>query len=161
MMMEVVHRRLTRLTNEGEKLPDCLLIDGGPGQLSSAQKALSEFEQAPMIIALAKKEETLFSPYTPGPVKLPPHHPVRKLVQRIRNEVHRFAVSYHRTLRDKQMKKSSLEKIPGLGKNKALLLLRHFGSVKRISQASVEDIATIKGFSVPLAGKILSHLGKR
>lgn len=158
MLMEAVDRRLTRLQNENKPFPDLLLIDGGQGQLSSVTKSLSVFKNPPMVISLAKKEEILYSSYTKAPVHLKQNHPVRRFVERIRNEVHRWAITYHRTIRDKQYKKSSLENLPGLGKKKARLLLVKFGSIKRVRNASPEDIASVKGFSVVSARKLLGVL---
>lgn len=158
MLIEAVNRRLSRLSNEQKEFPDLLLIDGGKGQLSSAAKPLSAFPEPPMIISLAKKEETIFSPYSKKPIQLPPSHAVRKLVERIRDEVHRWVISYHRTVRGKQYKKSSLDTIAGVGQMKAKALLRKFGSIKRITAAPAEEIAKVKGFSLSLAKKILKEL---
>ena len=158
MLLEAVKRRLTRLHNEQKEFPDLLLIDGGKGQLSSAAKPLSVFPKPPMIISLAKKEETIFSPYLKRPIQLPPAHPVRKLVERIRDEAHRWVLSYHRTIRGKQFKMSSLENIAGVGQKRAGALLRKFGSLKRIKGAPAEEVAKVKGFSLSLAKKVLKKL---
>jgi excinuclease ABC subunit C len=158
MMMEAVTRRLTRLAEEKKDFPDLLLIDGGKGQLHAAMQALPGFEQPPMIISLAKKEETLFSPWLEEGVNLPSNHPVRRLVERIRDEVHHWAVSYHRQLRDATYRHSALEKVEGLGPKRSSLLLRHFGSLRRVREAPVEEIARLKGFSVQLAQKIQAQL---
>ncbi|MFP4417621.1 MAG: excinuclease ABC subunit UvrC [Chitinispirillaceae bacterium] len=158
MMMEAVTRRLTRLHSEGKDFPDLLLIDGGKGQLSAAMEPLRQFDQPPMIASLAKKEELLFSPYSPEPVRLPQSHPARRLVERIRDEVHRWSITYHRSLRGKQFKKSSLENLEGIGRKKADLLLKHFGSYSRLKQASVEEIARVKGFSASAAEKLKKQL---
>lgn len=156
MLLEAVKRRLTRLHNEQKGFPDLLLIDGGKGQLSSAAKPLSAFLEPPMIISLAKKDETIFSPYSKKPIQLSPTHPVRKLVERIRDEAHRWVLSYHRAIRGKQFKKSSLENIPGIGKKRAAALLRKFGSIKRIKAAPACEVAKVKGFSLSLAEKVLN-----
>jgi excinuclease ABC subunit C len=147
MMMEAVTRRLRRLTEEGRPFPDLLLIDGGKGQLRAVMDALAAFEKPPVVAALAKKEEILFSPHLPEPLALPSSDPVRKLVERIRDETHRYAVAYHRKIRGKQFSRSMLEKLPGIGKARAALLLKHFGSVKRLAEAEVEEIAAVRGFS--------------
>lgn len=160
MLMEAVKRRLIRLYNEQKAFPDLLVIDGGKGQLSAAAKPLSTYSEPPMIISLAKKEETIFSPYSRKPIQLPSTHSARKLVERIRDEAHRWVVSYHRNIRGKQFKKSALENIPGLGKKRAGQLLRKFGSVKRIREAPAEEIAKVKGFSVSLAKTVLEELNK-
>ena len=158
MMMEVVQRRLRRLSDESSSFPDLILIDGGKGQLSAATEVLKEFDSPPLIASLAKKEETLFSPCSDNPVQLPSNHPARKLVERIRDEVHRFAITYHRKLRDKQFQTSDLEKIPGIGKSRALLLLRKFGSMERLKTADVDEIARTGGFSSKLAQEVKGRL---
>ncbi len=160
MLMEAVTRRLTRLHAERKPFPDLLLIDGGKGQLSSAAKPLTDFENPPMIIALAKKEETLYSPYVKDPIRLAQNHPVRRLAERIRDEVHRWVLSYHKQVRGKQFRASTLEAIPGIGKKRARALLRHFGSAKRLRQASPEQIAAVEGFSEKIAKHLLNHLKK-
>lgn len=160
MMVEVVSRRLERLRNESQGFPDLLLIDGGPGQLSSAKKPLSAYSDPPMIMSIAKKEETFYSPYTKEPVSLAENHPVRKLIEKIRNESHRFAISYHKKIRGKPFRSSSLEHVPGIGKIKARTLLRHFGSIKRIRESSMEDIARVKGFSMKSAKIFYEQLNK-
>jgi excinuclease ABC subunit C len=159
MMIEAVERRLARLEKEESPFPDMLLIDGGKGQLSSAQKALARFRDPPMVVSLAKKEETIYSPYAPGPVQLDVTHPGRRLVQRVRDEVHRWAITYHRTIRGKQFRTSSLEKIPGIGPGRARSLLTAFGSIKRLKAASADEIAGVKGFSTDAAEKLRRQLG--
>jgi excinuclease ABC subunit C len=158
MMMEVVRRRLRRLSEEKGRLPDLLLIDGGKGQLSAAQKALSDLEHAPHVVSLAKREEEIFSPSLSGPVRLPPAHPARRLVQRIRDEAHRYAVTFHRTVRDRQFKRSALEQITGIGPKKATLLIRTFGSFKRVREAAPEEIAKVNGFTIAKARALLERL---
>ncbi|MFP4681215.1 MAG: excinuclease ABC subunit UvrC [Chitinispirillaceae bacterium] len=158
MMMEVVGRRLRRLQDEGTPFPDLLLIDGGKGQLNAAIGALGEFDNPPLIASLAKQEEILFSPCKAEPVALPPGHPARKLVERIRDEVHRYAITYHRKLRGKQFSRSSLENVPGIGKVKAKLLLKHFGSLGRLLDATTEQIAQVQGFSEESAGRLRKDL---
>jgi excinuclease ABC subunit C len=160
MMMEVVTRRLRRLKDEGQAFPDLLLIDGGKGQLSAACKALQEIENPPLIASLAKKEEVLFSPCLEEPVRLPPTHPARRLVERIRDEVHRYAITYHRKIRGKQFGMSQLESIQGIGKKKANVLLKYFGSIKRLKEAGVEQIAQVTGFTEESAKKLLEALSE-
>lgn len=158
MMMEVVTRRLRRLTEENARFPDLLLIDGGPGQLHAASNALKQFDNPPLIASLAKKEEILFSPCVPSPVRLPETHPARKLVQRIRDEVHRYAITYHRKIRGKQFKHSQLENLQGIGKKKAELLLKKFGSIKKLKETPWEEIAQVNGFSEVTAKELLKQL---
>jgi excinuclease ABC subunit C len=158
MMMEAVTRRLDRLSKENTPFPDLLLIDGGKGQLHAAMKALEKFANAPMIISLAKQEQIIFSPYTADGIQLTDTHPARRLVQRVRDAVHRWAISYHRSLRGKQFKRSALEEIPGIGAKTAQVLLNKFGSVKRLRDAPAEEIAQVRGFSLESAGKLKKML---
>ena len=147
MMMEVVSRRLTRLEREQDPFPDLLLIDGGKGQLSAANTVLARFENPPQLLSLSKKEELLWSPGSPDPVALPPAHPARRLVERIRNEVHHQAVTYHRMLRGKQFKRSALESIPGIGPRIAATLLRRFGSLEKVAALDSAQLTTVAGIS--------------
>jgi excinuclease ABC subunit C len=158
MMMEAVSRRLRRLRDEGAAFPDLLLIDGGKGQLHAAMEALTEFENPPLIASLAKKEEILFSPCLAEPLSLPEAHPARRLVERIRDEVHRYAITYHRNIRGKQFTRSELENMPGVGSVRARLLLKRFGSLKRLMAADVGEIAGVRGFSEESARKLKEAL---
>jgi len=158
MMMEAVTRRLTRQSSEGKPFADCLLIDGGLGQLHAAMEALRRFSDPPPVIALAKKEELLYSSHKRQPVRLPATHPVRKLAERIRDEVHRWSIAYHRHLRGRHITATLLRSLPGIGPKKALVLLRAFGSVSGIRAATVESIAGVEGFSTDAARKLLEQL---
>jgi excinuclease ABC subunit C len=158
MILETVSRRLARLRKENKPFPDLILIDGGPGQLHAAMKALEPFASPPLIAALAKKEELLFSPTAAGPVRLPPSHPARRLVERIRDEVHRYAISYHRSLRGKQFSRSGIEDLPGIGPRKAALLIKTFGSPARLRKAKPEEIANVKGFNLAAAIRLKEAL---
>ena len=158
MMMEVVTRRLRRLRDEQKSFPDLLLIDGGPGQLNAAREALQLFENPPFIASLAKKEEILYSPCAPEPVRLPPTHPARRLVERIRDEVHRYAITYHRKIRGKQFNRSQLEDLQGVGKKRAQLLIKQFGSLQRLKNATIDEIAQVVGFSKDSAIKLKEQL---
>jgi excinuclease ABC subunit C len=158
MMMEAVSRRLRRLRDEGSAFPDLLLIDGGKGQLHAAMEALREFDDPPPIASLAKKEEILFSPYLPEPLSLPETHPARRLVERIRDEVHRYAITYHRNVRGRQFTRSALENLPGVGSVRARLLLERFGSIKRLMGAEIGEIAGVRGFSEESAQKLKEAL---
>jgi excinuclease ABC, C subunit len=160
MMMEAITRRLARLNNEQKPFADCLLIDGGLGQMHAAMKPMKDFSSPPAVIALAKKEELLYSPYCKEPVRLDASHPVRKLVERIRDEVHRWTNGYHRQLRGRQFKTTLLSTIPGIGPKKSIELLRTFGSVSGLKEASVDEIANVKGFSIKAAQKLKDQLKK-
>jgi excinuclease ABC subunit C len=155
MLAEAVTRRLTRLREEQRPFPDLLLIDGGAGQLSAVQGILSDFDNPPMIISLAKQEELLFSPWTDAPVKLPGTDPGLRLMQRIRDEVHRYALTSHKKARGKQFKHSLIENIEGVGPRRAEMLLKQFGSITGIAKASIEDISRIKGITEECAKRII------
>ncbi|HZI94133.1 MAG TPA: excinuclease ABC subunit UvrC [Patescibacteria group bacterium] len=148
-MKEVVGRRYSRLLKEGKNLPDLILIDGGKGQLSAAREALVQLgiTSVPMA-ALAKKEELLFVPDREEPIAIDHHSPILHLVQRVRDEAHRFAVTYHRTLRRKRTITSSLTAIPGVGERTAKKLLRKFGSLEGLRSASAEEIEPVAGRKV-------------
>lgn len=167
-MREVLRRRFRRAveahtTEPGERedpvwklLPDLLIVDGGKGQLGVAVEVLRElglFEVVP-VAALAKEEELLFLPGRDEPVCLDRHSPEMYLVQRIRDEAHRFALSYQRTLREKGMTRSRLEEIPGVGMKRRTALLKHFGSIDAIRNATVEEIAAVPGMTRQVAQRI-------
>ncbi|HET6374128.1 MAG TPA: excinuclease ABC subunit UvrC [Candidatus Polarisedimenticolia bacterium] len=156
-MREVVGRRYARLLKEGKNLPDLILIDGGKGQLSSAVEALSALGVASVpIAALAKKEELLFVPGRAEPIALDHHSPILHLVQRVRDEAHRFAVAYHRSLRRKRTIASSLSEIPGVGETSARKLLKRFGSLEGIRSAGAEQINEVVGRRIAQA--VMRHL---
>ncbi|HSH46410.1 MAG TPA: helix-hairpin-helix domain-containing protein [Longimicrobiales bacterium] len=161
-MAEVVGRYFRRRVEEDLRLPDLAVIDGGKGQLSAAVAALGEMDAAAVadvaVCALAKREEEVFLPGRPDPVRLPRTHDGLRLLQRARNEAHRFAVSYNRRLRGKRTLSSELAEIPGIGPRRQRALLTRFGSVKALRQATPEDVATVPGFSVTLGKRILEHL---
>jgi excinuclease ABC subunit C len=161
MMMEVVSRRLERQAREGKPFADCLLIDGGLGQLHAAHGALLRFGGAPAVMSLAKKEELLYSPYVKEPVRLPDTHPVRRLVERVRDEAHRFAIAFHRHVRGRQFKTSLLRSIPGIGPKKTIALLRAFGSLSGVRGAPVGAIAKAGGFSMNAARRLYDQLHER
>jgi excinuclease ABC subunit C len=144
-MREVVGRRYKRLQDEKKPLPGLILIDGGIGQLHAAAQALEKLEIINQPIAsIAKREEII---YVLGqedePVILEKHSPILHLVQRIRDETHRFAVGFHRQRRSARTIHTELLEIPGVGERTAQKLLRRFGSVTRVRQASEEDLALI------------------
>ncbi len=155
MMKEVVRRRAERLLKSGAALPDLILIDGGKGQLNAALEALHELGiQDQPILALAKRLDEVFIPQSPDPQNVPRHSAALKLLQQVRDEAHRFAVTYHRKLRGKAAVVSLLDGIPGVGKRRRELLLRHFGSIERIKAAHVDELRRVPGIPAPLAEKI-------
>ena len=158
MMIEAIRRRLNQLLDEKKEFPDLFLIDGGKGQLSSAKTAVADFENPPMLISLAKKEELIISPYCENEIRFDESHPVRRLMERIRDEVHRFAITYHRKIRGRQFNRTILQDIDGIGEKKSKILLKTFGSVREISEKSVDELIKTKGISQKDAQKILDEL---
>jgi excinuclease ABC subunit C len=159
MVKEVVQRRFRGLKEQSQPLPDLLVVDGGKGQLSSAVAALGELEISDQpVIGLAKKLEEVFLPGLSDPQNISKTSASLKLLQAVRDEAHRFAVSYHRKLRGKKISRSVLDQIPGVGPARKATLLRDFGSVKQIAQISVEQIAQAKGISLQLAQIIKGRL---
>lgn len=151
----------TRGTKTWAILPDLLIVDGGRGQLGVAVEVLESFglQDRVAVAALAKREEALFLPNCAEPVRLPPGSQGLFLLQRIRDEAHRFAVSHHRLRRKRAGLASELDAIPGIGPARRKALLRAFGSLARIRAASVEELAAVPGISRTLAETIKEHLG--
>ncbi len=156
MMREVVSRRYRRLLTEGKTLPDLILVDGGKGQLSAALAALNTLGLKGKIpvASIAKKLEELFLPDRKEPITLPKTSPSLKLLQRIRNEAHRFAIEYHRKKRSEGMKASILTQIEGIGEKTQTKLLKHFKSLKEIKQASIVELQEVKGIPGKIAKKV-------
>jgi excinuclease ABC subunit C len=172
MMGEVVARRLGHI--DDDPLPDLMLVDGGKGQLGAALEAMKRAGPPPLhatigksaggavkragtlpaLAALAKREEDVFVPGEDAPVQFPPGSKARLLLQRVRDEAHRFAVGYHRKLRAKGQTGSVLDRVPGLGENKAAALLRRFSSVAGIRAASEDELRQVEGIGPVLASKI-------
>lgn len=145
-MAEAVGRRYRRMLDEGRDLPDLVLIDGGLGQLHAAEAALAELGLDQLERAsLAKKEELVFRPGSSEPLRIPRTSPVLQLLQRIRDEAHRFAITYHRMLRAKRTLQTELTVIPGVGQATAKKLLQAFGSVKGVKEAGEEALAEAVG----------------
>lgn len=156
MMEEVLRRRLKRLIEENKPLPDLVLVDGGKGHLAIAHKVYKEFNKDIPILAFAKKSDTLY--FEDGKiVSIPAYSPALKLLKRIRDEAHRFAIIYHKNLRKKSLKKSILDEIPGIGKKRKFLLLTTFGSLEGIKNAKIEEIIKI-GIPRNIAEKIHQYL---
>ncbi|MDW8255016.1 MAG: excinuclease ABC subunit UvrC [Chloroflexota bacterium] len=146
-------------TNFDFPAPDLILVDGGKGQLSVASDVLRDLGLASIpVAALAKEQEALFLPSVSDPVLLPATSPALYLVQRIRDEAHRFAVAYHRKVRSRGAFESELDQVRGIGPRRKKALLRHFGSVKAIREASVDDLAAVVGMTRRLAEKLKSQL---
>jgi len=145
----------------GWAMPDLVIVDGGKGQLSTAVGVLDELAIGDVPLAgLAKRFEELFLPGRPAPVVLPRRSQALYLVQRIRDEAHRFAITYHRDVRGKRALRSELDDIAGIGPGRKKALLKRFGSVRRIREASLEEVADTPGISRDLAERLKSHLAR-
>lgn len=161
MMREAVHRHYTRQLNENRDLPDLVVIDGGKGQLSSAMSVLLELHLNDLpIIGLAKRLEEIFMPGYGDAQMLPRTSASLKLLQKIRDEAHRFAITFHRNLRKKRTIRSELDSIPGIGPARRNKLLSIFGSVKNLKLADPDEISGKAGISLTLARKIIEHLNQ-
>ena len=152
-MAEAVDRRYRRLLEEGKPLPNMILIDGGRGQLNAALAALNRLgiEEIP-IAGLAKREEEIYVPDREEPIRLERRDPALQLLQMVRDETHRFAVSSHRRRRSKRTLHSELDDLPGIGEKRRRLLIERFGSVSGVKQASEQDLVNVLG---PKVGKTL------
>jgi excinuclease ABC subunit C len=164
-MQEVLRRRFRRARNYEDQetswasLPDLVIIDGGKGQLGAALEVFNELEITEIpVVGLAKENEELFMPARSQPVILPRTSQSLFLVQRIRDEAHRFAITYHRSLRGKRSIGSALDEIPGIGPTRKRALLRHFGSVKAIREADIDALVAVPGISRVAAESIKREL---
>jgi excinuclease ABC subunit C len=144
-MEEAVHRRYRRMLDEGETLPQLIVIDGGKGQLSSAMKSLKllGIETQVTIIGIAKRLEEIYYPNDPYPLYLDKKSESLKIIQQLRDEAHRFGITFHRLKRNKATLATELESIPGIGSTSADKLLRRFKSVKNIKQASKAELLEV------------------
>ncbi len=147
MIAEVVTRAYSRRKQEEKMMPDLILIDGGKGQLNAALAALSGLGLKLNTVALAKEFEYISIPGREAPVILPEDSPALHLLQRIRDEAHRFALGYHRKLRGKKLRESALDGIAGIGEKKKRALLGHFGSVEELRKAQVSEIEKVPGIT--------------
>ena len=160
-MTEVLGRRYSpeRMADERFGLrPDLLVVDGGKPQLTAAINQLNELGLDIPVCGLAKSDEEVFVPWDDTPIVLPTGSASLYLIKQVRDESHRFAITFHRELRDKAMTVSILDEIPGVGPKRKKDIMRHFGSFKRLKAASVEDISQVKGVSVNLAETIYEEL---
>jgi len=166
---EAVSRRFARLARPVDDdydesfagTPNLVVIDGGKGQLSAALRAMQAFELPRVaVIALAKREEEVFVPDRPDPIRLDPHSPGLQLLQRIRDEAHRFALGFHRQRRDARARESIFDTLPGVGPARRRALLRHFGSAERFLDASQEELEGVPGIPARTARAIYAQLHK-
>jgi excinuclease ABC subunit C len=162
MMEEAIERIIINL--EGN-IPDLIVIDGGKGHLEVSKRVIEKnidmLHKSPMLIAVAKDPDRVYTISSESPVSLDDGMPSSLLLKRIRDEAHRFAIGYHKKLRAKDLFRSPLENIKGVGKKRRLTLLRHFGSIEAIRNASINDIKGLKGFNKKIAENILSELRRK
>jgi excinuclease ABC subunit C len=158
-IQEVLTRYLTRRREEQLPIPDLVVVDGGKGQLSAALSAAAQlgFPDLP-VVSLAKREEEVFLPGRSESLRLPRRSPSLRLLQRARDEAHRFGLAYNRKRRTQRTITSELLSIPGIGPTKRRRLLERFGSLAGVRSASIAELASVPGFSVRQAERILDHL---
>ncbi len=168
-MAEVVSRRFARLADvtaedydeSFAQVPNLVVIDGGKGQLSAALAAMQAYDLPRVaVISLAKREEEIFLPHRPDPVRLDRHSPGLQLLQRLRDEAHRFALGFHRQRRDARAKESIFERLAGVGPARRRALVQHFGSAERFLAASEEDLEAVPGLPAKTARSIYAQLHK-
>jgi excinuclease ABC subunit C len=173
-MNEVLSRRLARFEDQHDRsphdperdesfaaLPNVIVIDGGKGQLSAGLAALQGFrERGVAVVALAKRIEELFLPGRRAPLVLDHETPELQLLQRVRDEAHRFAVEHHRTRRDKAMTSSILDDLPGIGPVRKRVLLRHFGSPEAVVAATREELEATPGLPGKVARELYAQFNK-
>jgi excinuclease ABC subunit C len=161
-MEEVVGRRYGRLRDEGKSMPDLVVIDGGAGQVGAALYAFNQLSVAvPPLIGLAKKEETIVFADDRSELKLPHRDPALRLLQRLRDEAHRFANQFNADLRSKKIRESILDDFSGLGKIKRAALLQHFGSLDTLKRAKIEELKGVEGIGPKLAERLHSFLHRK
>ena len=146
-MSEIVYRRYKRLLDENKSLPDLIVIDGGKGQLSAAMESIAKLELTGKmkVVGIAKRLEEIYFPEDPLPLYIDKKSESLKVIQKIRNEAHRFAISFHRDQRSRAFLTTGLTDIPGIAKKSAENLLKHFGSMTKVQEASVEELKSVLG----------------
>jgi|UniRef100_UPI00404B4F0E excinuclease ABC subunit C len=158
-MEEVVGRRYRRLAEEGKPMPNLVVIDGGRGQIAAALKAFIAIGvEPPALIGLAKKHETIIFPDERAPLNLSVNHPGLNLLQRLRDEAHRFANTFNADLRSKKIRESVLDDFPGLGPKRKAALIAHFGTIDKLRAASAEEIAGAEGIGPKRAAELQAFL---
>jgi excinuclease ABC subunit C len=158
MMGEIIRRRYTKMLQEGWNFPDLILIDGGKGQLSAAQSVLAELNVAgPTLVSLAKREEELFLPGREGSIRLAKDASALHLVQQVRDEAHRFAITHHRKRLRKKLMASVVAQVPGVGPRRTQALLTHVGGLDNLTHASVEVLMKVPGINPAIARKIHAY----
>jgi excinuclease ABC subunit C len=164
-MAQVIRRRFEAAREDREgfnRLPSLVVVDGGKGQLSAALAQLASLGYAGIdIVSLAKREEEIFIPGRSEPLVLDRDDPALQLLQQIRDEAHRFAISYHRRLRSKETLLSELERIPGVGPARRTALLKAFGSIQNLRDKDVAEIAAVPGMTWPAAEEVYKWFRKK
>jgi excinuclease ABC subunit C len=175
-LKEVLTRRLARLASEraepptddeGKRRkfaypPNLIVVDGGRPQLAAALEAVRDSATPDLpVVSLAKRMEEVYLPGSPDPVVIPRTSEALYLLQRVRDEAHRFAIGYHRQLRGRAMTRSVLDGIPGVGETRRRQLVRHFGSARKAAQASLEELEQVPGLGPRLAKVVYDHLHGR
>jgi excinuclease ABC subunit C len=163
-MAQALRRRYARVKQGEVPLPDVLFIDGGPGQLAQASTVMEDLQiQGLRLVGVAKGQdrkpgrESLYLPERSEPLRLPPSSPALHLIQQLRDEAHRFAITGHRARRHKARTRSALEDIRGLGPKKRRELLKQFGGLQALTRAGIDDLTRVKGISRQLAEAIYEH----
>ena len=156
-MREIVHRRYSRMIEEGRELPDLIVVDGGKGQLSSAYATLAELglEKRIPIVGLAERLEEIYFPFDPEPYYLDRTGEPLKVITHLRDEAHRFGITFHRNKRSKAFITSELEQIKGIGATSIEDLLRKFRTVARVRRATIEELTEVVGLA--RARKVYDH----
>ena len=163
-LKEVLTRRIERLTTDPERFskPDLVIIDGGKGQLSSVKETFEAMGACDIdLISLAKKEEEIFTLFSPEPIVLPRRDYVLRLLQRLRDEAHRFAITYHRRAHEKTNLQSELKNIEGIGAKKRKALLDKFGSPENVRRATKEELMSVPGIGEKHAEAVLKYFSDK
>ena len=164
MLQEVLRRRFRRVLSDSREgawavMPDLVLVDGGRGQLNAALEVMQEMGVGSIPCAgIAKEDEAIFLPQIADPIMLPRHSPALYFVQRVRDEAHRFAIGYYHKVHRKSSFASTLDGIPGIGAKRKRALLRRFGSVKRIREATLDELASVESMTRSVAAKLKGHI---
>jgi excinuclease ABC subunit C len=158
-MKEVVFRRYSRLLSEGRPMPDLIIIDGGKGQLGAAMESLTELNLTDLdIIGLAKRQEEVYKPGSSIPLLISRRSEALHVLQRTRDEAHRFAITFHRKLRAKRSLMSGLDELPGVGASRRKLLIQHFGTFEKVKEATLEELNAVPGLPKNVAASIFNTL---
>ena len=162
MMREIVKRRYSRLLQEKKALPDLILIDGGKGHLAVAMEELKKLGIAHIpAIGIAKEFEHIYVKSRKDPIVLPKESKVLHLLERVRDEAHRFAITYHKSLLSKKVEKSTLDEIEGIGRKRKTELMKHFGSIDGVKKAGLEELLKVRGMNEKSAQNIIDYFGKQ